>query len=258
MQIAEKIIDWVWLNHLEQIARQAGEAIMGVYAKDFAHWNKVDASPVTEADLLADRLIRAALAAAFPDIPVVSEEFEHSIDPNTNTFFLVDPLDGTKEFLKRNGEFTVNIALIHDGHPVAAVVGTPALGVVYVAAKGLGAVRRDSLGEKQLVVKDRSADMPLRVIGSRSHAAAEMGAWLQQLSQPYLFMAAGSSLKFCRIAEGEADVYPRFGPTSQWDTAAGQCVLEAAGGTVSTLDGTPLCYGLNRPMLNPQFVARGG
>jgi 3'(2'), 5'-bisphosphate nucleotidase len=243
MQIAEKIIDWAWLNHLEQIARQAGEAIMGVYAKDFAHWNKADASPVTEADLLADRLIRAALAATFPDIPVVSEEFEHSIDPNTNTFFLVDPLDGTKEFLKRNGEFTVNIALIHDGHPVAAVVG---------------AVRRDSLGEKQLVVKDRSADMPLRVIGSRSHAAAEMGAWLQQLSQPYLFMAAGSSLKFCRIAEGEADVYPRFGPTSQWDTAAGQCVLEAAGGTVSTLDGAPLCYGLDRPMLNPQFVARGG
>jgi 3'(2'), 5'-bisphosphate nucleotidase len=185
----------------------------------------------------------------------VSEEHAQSFSPETPLFFLVDPLDGTKEFLKRNGEFTVNIALIRNGRPVAAVVGAPALDVMYVAGEGLGAVRRDAVGETSLRVPDRKSGEPLRVIGSRSHAAAEMEAWLRQLSEPHVFIAAGSSLKFCRVAEGAADIYPRFGPTSQWDTAAGQCVLEMAGGSVDTLDGAPFRYGLNRPMLNPPFIA---
>lgn len=250
-------IGWPVLNRLADIANQAGEAIMAVYSTDFLHQQKDDASPVTEADLQADAVIRAALAQAFPGTPVVSEEHAMSFAAEIREFFLVDPLDGTKEFLARNGEFTVNVALIRDGRAVAAVVGLPASGVLYLAAQGLGAFRRDTTGQVGLRVVAPGPGQPLRVIGSRSHAGAEMAAWLAQLTVPHVFMAAGSSLKFCRIAEGAADVYPRFGPTCQWDTAAGQCVLEVAGGTVTAPCGTPLRYGLNRPMLNPHFIARG-
>lgn len=251
------VIDEDLLANLDRIAVAAGAEVMEVYAGDFASWAKDDASPVTEADLRADRLIRAALTEAYPGVPVVSEESLGEPDPAARIFFLVDPLDGTKEFLKRNGEFTVNIALIVDGRPMAGVVGAPALGAVYRGADGLGAMRRDASGEAALRVTAPAAGDPMRIIGSRSHAAAEMDDWLRRLEVPYSFMAAGSSLKFCRIAEGYADVYPRFGPTSQWDTAAGQSVLEAAGGRVETLSGESLRYGLDRPMLNPSFVAYG-
>lgn len=250
-------IDWATVSRLAEIATQAGEAIMAVYATDFTHQKKGDASPVTEADLRADIVIRAALAQAFPGTPVVSEEHAASFPPDTCEFFLVDPLDGTKEFLKRNGEFTVNVALIRDGRPVVGVVGVPASGMLYLAAQGLGAFRRDTTGQVGLRVVPPCPGQALRVIGSRSHAGTEMEAWLAQLRVPHVFMAAGSSLKFCRIAEGAADVYPRFVPTSQWDTAAGQCVLEVAGGTVTESCGKVLRYGLNRPMLNPPFIARG-
>lgn len=254
---ASQPIGWPALNRLADIATQAGKAIMAVYATDFSHQQKDDASPVTEADLRADAVIRAALAQAFAGTPVVSEEHAALFAAETREFFLVDPLDGTKEFLARNGEFTVNVALIRDGRPVASVVGVPACGVLYLAAQGLGAFRRDAAGQVGLRVAAPAPGQPLRVIGSRSHAGAEMAAWLAQLSVPHVFMAAGSSLKFCRIAEGAADVYPRFGPTCQWDTAAGQCVLEQAGGSVTEPSGTPLRYGLERPLLNPYFIARG-
>lgn len=250
-------LGWPLLHTLADLATKAGQAIMAVYATDFTHRAKDDDSPVTEADLQADRLIRAGLAQAYPEVAVVSEEHLQSFAPDTPEFFLVDPLDGTKEFLKRNGEFTVNIALIQKGRPVAAVVGVPAQGVLYLAALGLGALRRDAAGDTPIAVCPPGPGKPLRVIGSRSHAAPEMQAWLDQLADPHVFMAAGSSLKFCRIAEGAADIYPRFGPTSQWDTAAGQCVLEAAGGSVTTMQGEPFLYGLHRSMLNDAFIARG-
>jgi 3'(2'), 5'-bisphosphate nucleotidase len=247
------------LPTLEKIAQIAGEAIMAVYeGSEIAKWTKSDASPLTEADLVADRMIRQGLAEAFPEIAVISEEAEQGQASVVERFFLVDPLDGTKEFLNRNGEFTVNIALIEAGRPVVGVVYAPALDTMYSAAVGEGARRRGSDGEMVLRVSPQPAGQALRVIGSRSHAAPEMVAWLEQLSEPYTFIAAGSSLKFCRIAEGSADIYPRLGPTSQWDTAAGQCIVEAAGGSVVTLAGEPLAYGLDRSILNPYFIVKAG
>ena len=167
----------------------------------------------------------------------------------------MDPLDGTKEFLNRNGEFTVNIALIEDGQPVVGVVLAPALDECFCAARGVGAFKRDSKGTRPIRTAEAQPGDTLRVMGSRSHGADKLNAWLASLQNSHTFVAAGSSLKFCRIAEGEADIYPRFGPTSQWDTAAAQAVLEMAGGAVTDLQGHPLCYGLDRPMLNPEFVA---
>lgn len=243
------------LEHLARIARDAMKVIMEVYVQDFTVLTKDDSSPLTEADLRADVVIRDALAQCFPGTPLLSEESSSQIATESTEFFLVDPLDGTKEFLKRNGEFTVNIALIQGGDPVAAVVGVPAVETLYLAARGLGVVRCNSMGETRLDISHQETIKPLRIVGSRSHATVEMESWLAQLKEDYEFFSVGSSLKFCRISEGKADIYPRFGLTSQWDTAAGQCVLEVAGGKVVTLDGKPLRYGLDKPILNPYFIA---
>lgn len=245
------------LDTLSLIAEAAGQEIMAVYRDGGETWQKDDQSPLTEADLRADRVIRAGLEQHFPGVFILSEESVSAGEQDADRFFLVDPLDGTKEFLKRNGEFTVNIALIEHGQPVAGVVLAPALGELFYAARGLGAWKRDSTGLRPIATAHRSPTDPLRVMGSRSHGADKLNAWLATLKNEHTFVAAGSSLKFCRIAEGQADIYPRFGPTSQWDTAAAQAVLEVAGGAVTDLQGTPLCYGLDRPVLNPEFVAVG-
>lgn len=257
------------LDLLLDIARHAGNAVMDVYATDFSAREKADESPLTEADLRADRIIREGLEAAFPGVYILSEE---SVSPGQGvpgTFFLVDPLDGTKEFLKRNGEFTVNIARIQDGRVVAAVVLAPALGELFWASAEGGAWKEDAAGTRRLRVSSAGGTTALRdtaelrdaaalrVIGSRSHGAEALERWLAGLERPCDFVAAGSSLKFCRIAEGAADIYPRLGPTSQWDTAAAQGILEIAGGAVVDLDGVPLRYGLDRGILNPHFVAVG-
>lgn len=245
------------LDTLCALAEAAGREIMAVYARDFAAWQKEDASPLTEADLRADKVIRAGLETHFPGAFILSEESVSAGGCSSETFFLVDPLDGTKEFLKRNDEFTVNIALVHREKPVAGVVSAPALGEAFFAAQGLGAWKRDAAGRRALRVARYDEALPLRVIGSRSHGGEALSAWLEKLTAEHSFVAAGSSLKFCRIAEGLADIYPRFGPTSQWDTAAAQCVLEMAGGAVTDLNGKPLLYGLNRAVLNPEFMAVG-
>ena len=256
--MAQPMIDL--LHTLCRIAQAAGREIMDVYAGDFAVQHKGDESPLTEADLRADRVIRAGVEQAFPGVFIWSEESTSQAGTKApDRFFLVDPLDGTKEFLKRNGEFTVNIALIESGVAVAGVVLAPALDELFYAAQGVGAFKAqaDGSGARRLRCAAPLAGAVLRVIGSRSHGAAELEAWLAQLGCAYSFVAAGSSLKFCRIAEGLADVYPRFGPTSQWDTAAGQCVLECAGGSVlEAVHGRPLRYGLQRDVLNPFFIAR--
>ncbi len=249
------------LPRLIELAQRAAREILSVYATDFTSTVKSDASPVTEADLRADRVIRAGLQQAFPGVFIWSEESTSQADTKVpDRFFLVDPLDGTKEFLKRNGEFTVNIALIEHGAPVAGVVLAPALGELFYAAQGLGAFKAQADGSGAQPIRCSAApdDAPLRVVGSRSHGLGALDAWLAALKRPHVFTAAGSSLKFCRIAEGAADVYPRLGPTSQWDTAAGQCVLEQAGGRVVGPQGQPLRYGLDRPVINPEFVAWGG
>lgn len=247
------------LRTLCQIAEAAGREIMTVYRDGGETWHKDNQSPLTEADLRADRVIRAGLEQHFPGVFILSEE-SVSADPHdaartTDSFFLVDPLDGTKEFLKRNGEFTVNIAFVEDGQPVAGVVLAPALDECFYAARGVGAWKRDSTGTRPIRTAKALPGDTLRVMGSRSHGADKLNAWLATLKTEHTFVAAGSSLKFCRIAEGQADIYPRFGPTSQWDTAAAQAVLEVAGGAVTDLQGTPLRYGLDRPVLNPEFVA---
>jgi 3'(2'), 5'-bisphosphate nucleotidase len=238
-----------------EIAEAAGREVMDVYAREFEAELKSDGSPLTQADLRSDRVIRDRLQAAFTDIPIMSEESTCAPSGVPQTFFLVDPLDGTKEFLQRNGEFTVNIALIYRQAPVAGVVLAPALGELFYAARGVGAWARAGGGERALKTAPTVPPSPLRVLGSRSHGSDEVGAWLARLGRPYRLEVAGSSLKFCRIAQGLADLYPRFGPTSQWDTAAAQAVLEGAGGAVLAPDGQALRYGTELPVLNPYFVA---
>jgi 3'(2'), 5'-bisphosphate nucleotidase len=245
------------LNALGVIAQAAGLEIMDVYRRDDAvSWTKADDSPLTQADLRADAAIERGLRQAFPGIPIWSEEGAAlAAEGAPSEFFLVDPLDGTKEFLKRNGEFTVNIALVDHGRPVAGVVLAPALGQLYYAGAGVGAYRRSAEGEAPLRTRPPLPGEPLRVIGSRSHGGEALDQWLEQLQCEHTFVAAGSSLKFCRIAEGLAHAYPRMGPTSQWDTAAAQAVLDAAGGAVLDGQGRELAYGFDRPVLNPFFIA---
>jgi 3'(2'),5'-bisphosphate nucleotidase len=245
------------LDELCAIADRAGEAVMSVYATDFSVEIKSDDSPLTQADLRSDAIICEALRSRWPRWPIVSEESAPKAAPagHAPTFFLVDPLDGTKEFLKRNGEFTVNIALIHAGEPVAGVVFAPALDAMYFGANGLGAWRRHAGELTRLYCQLPAINSRWRVTGSRSHGNNETEVWIARLDQPHTFVPAGSSLKFCRIAEGSADIYPRLGPTSQWDTAAGDAVLRAAGGIVLDARRQPMRYGTDLPVLNGNFVA---
>jgi len=245
------------LPALEDLTRRAGEVIMAVYAQDFDVRRKGDHSPVTEADEKAEAIILPALAALTPGIPVVAEEEAAAgriPQVGKGPFWLVDPLDGTKEFIKRNGEFTVNIGLIRDGVPALGVVLAPAQGQLWSGAEGR-ASKVDAQGHRRAI-----ACRPLPVHGavvltSRSHRNPEaLDLWMEQFPGATLDFA-GSSLKFCKVAEGTADLYPRFGPTSEWDTAAASAVLLAAGGMVTTFDGAPLAYA--KPNFrNPDFIAR--
>jgi 3'(2'), 5'-bisphosphate nucleotidase len=247
-----------WLAPCIDIAQRAGVAIMAVYARDFDVSAKDDASPLTEADMAAHRLIVAGLQQLTPDIPVLSEEsaqIDWAVRRQWSRYWLVDPLDGTREFIKRNGEFTVNIALIDGDAPVLGVVYAPALDELAFALRGRGAFVR--MGEDDVALTTRRPALaPLRVAASRSHRDARTQAALERMGEIEC-LGLGSSLKFLRIAEGRADVYPRFGPTSEWDTAAAQCVLEAAGGAVLGMDGAPLRYNRKESLLNPDFIALG-
>ena len=244
---------------LAALADAAGAAIMPYFRGAFAVEKKADASPVTAADRAADQVILAGLARLTPDIPAVTEEevAEGRVpDISGGRFWLVDPLDGTKEFIGGRDEFTVNIALIERGRPVLGVVGAPALGVLY-AASGPGAVTRRAGGGGPVAIRARSAPADgLSVLVIRLHGSRpELDRYLAALPIRER-LAAGSSLKFCWIAEGRADLYPRFGPTNEWDTAAGHAVLVAACGSVRTLDGAELGYA--KPAFrNPHFIARG-
>lgn len=247
---------------LRRLAVEAGAAIMAIYARaDLGVSQKADASPLTEADLAADRILCAGLAAVWPDIPVVTEERAetHAIGGG-RTHFLVDPLDGTREFVQRRGEFTVNVALIEDGRPTAGVVYAPAAGRLFRTTPAGGAVEETGAfdaaveGPRRPIAARLADPGAVRVVASKSHRDAETDAYIARYPVGAL-VAAGSSLKFCLVAAGEADLYPRFGPTMEWDTAAGQAVLDAAGGQVLRLpDLAPMVYG--RPdRRNPGFVA---
>ena len=244
---------------LTQIAQEAAHQILDVYNAPGVsdHSLQEDGSPLTEADDRAHRLIVAALSSHYPDIPIISEEDEgrgvHSAG-SCQRFFLVDPLDGTKEFLKRNGEFTVNIALVEAGRPVCGVVLAPVLQLAYLAEQGSGAFRQDAAGNRTPLRMKPAESTGVRIVGSRSHATPELQTLLARFSGA-LLVSKGSSLKFCLVAEGSADLYPRHAPTSWWDTAAGQCVVEQAGGCVLEISGEPLSYGRTSNVLNPSFIA---
>ena len=245
-----------------EVAEGAGADIMAIYnAGPTAVMCKADDSPLTAADLAAHHRIVAGLQRLTPHIPVVSEEGcvpdEHA--RFAPLFWLVDPLDGTKEFVARNGEFTVNIALVQGGESVLGVVTVPAQKMSYWGGQGLGAFRRQQGGAVAQAVQvapqaplPRTTGPALRVMASKSNLNEDTVAWMARLG-PHELVQAGSSLKFCRIAEGLADLYPRLGPTCEWDTAAAQAVVEAAGGHVCTLQGEPLRYG-KPEVLNPHFV----
>jgi 3'(2'), 5'-bisphosphate nucleotidase len=256
------------VENLVEVACIAGEKILEIYAGQADAAVKGDGSPVTAADTAAEAVILAELARIAPDVPVVAEEQVSAgrVPTIGNRFFLVDPLDGTKEFLSRNGEFTVNIALVEDGVPVAGVVYAPALGELCAGATGEGARAAEVVDGRPVRWSDiRVRHCPaagLDVVASRSHLTDETRAFIDRFMVRDL-VSAGSSLKFCRVAAGAADLYPRLGRTMEWDTAAGDAVLRAAGGRVSTLDGRPLLYGKRRQaddvdFANPWFVAAGG
>ncbi|MDP2324545.1 MAG: 3'(2'),5'-bisphosphate nucleotidase CysQ [Gammaproteobacteria bacterium] len=242
------------------IARAAGRAISRIYARtNLGVETKADQSPLTAADRAAHDVIAAGLARLAPGIPLWSEE-SAGIDWNTRRhwaeFWLVDPLDGTKEFIKRNGEFTVNISLVRDHKSVLGVVHAPVLSRDYYGHEHGGAFRSDGGGHGKPIAVRRPALPPVRVAGSRSHRDSSLDAVLDRLGD-HALVTMGSSLKFCLVAEGEADFYPRLGPTSEWDTAAGQAVVEAAGGAVVDLLGQPLRYNTRAEVLNPFFLAHG-
>jgi 3'(2'), 5'-bisphosphate nucleotidase len=251
-------------DHLREgviaIARDAGAAIMAVHGDDIAVRAKADHSPVTAADMAAHRCIVAGLAELTADIPVLSEESAHTVPLDQrrgwSRYWLVDPLDGTREFLKGNGEFTVNIALVDDGVPVFGVIQAPASGALWHGAPGQGAFRRDGESAEHAIASRRPAVPPLRVAASRSHLDARTAALLGRMGE-HETIGLGSSLKFCLLAEGGMDAYPRLGPTSEWDTAAGQAILEAAGGCVRDLRGRPFRYNQRDTLLNGDFIALG-
>lgn len=245
------------LHSVEAICRQAGAAILEVYDSDFEVRGKADASPVTAADERAEAIITPALQALTPGIPVVAEEAVSGgvmPDISSGLFWLVDPLDGTKEFISKNGEFTVNIALIERGVPVLGVVFAPALGRLYAGGDGLGAWLEDAEGRRPICCRPVPTE-GWSVVASRSHGdAAQLDTFLAGRKVAAL-VSAGSSLKLCLVAAGHADLYPRLGRTMEWDIAAGDAVLRAAGGLVRHVGSDePLCYG--KPGLdNPHFYA---
>jgi 3'(2'), 5'-bisphosphate nucleotidase len=241
---------------LMPIAARAGAAIMQIYDAGFAVERKEDNSPLTLADLESQRIIIEGLTELTPDIPVLSEESAQAPWNERRSWrelWVVDPLDGTREFVKRNGEFTVNIALVVEHEPVLGLVAAPALGLLYWGASGLGAFSRNG-STAQSAIHVSAPQTPLRVVGSRSHASPDTAAYLTRLKS-HVMTGIGSSLKFCLVAEGKADLYPRFGPTSEWDTAAGQALLEAAGGHVTRLDGHRLRYNCRESVINGDFLA---
>ena len=243
---------------LELLARNAGAVIMDVYAQDFAVQKKNDNSPVTEADQRAEAIILPELARLTPGIPIVAEEEAAAGRiPNieSGTFWLVDPLDGTKEFIQRNGEFTVNIGLIENGKPAVGVVFAPALSRLWSGASPGTASVVDKNGQRNAISCRRPPSSGAVVVTSRSHNKPEtLERWMSALDKPTLDFA-GSSLKFCRVAEGIADFYPRFGPTCEWDIAAAHAVLRAAGGELVLFDDSPMTYAKPK-FLNSDFLAR--
>ncbi|MBI2969708.1 MAG: 3'(2'),5'-bisphosphate nucleotidase CysQ [Gammaproteobacteria bacterium] len=248
------------IDAVVEIAQLAAAAILQVYEGNFEVRAKDDKSPLTAADMASHELICSRLRELEPRIPVLSEESAAVPFPkrrNWKRYWLVDPLDGTREFIRRNGEFTVNIALIDDHRPVLGVVGVPAQRACFLAWDGGGAFRQAQGGTREPVRTRRASRDRIAAAGSRSHGTEAQKRFFASLGQGAEIIAVGSALKFCLIAEGKADIYPRFGPTCEWDTAAAQCVVEEAGGIVVDFDWKPLAYNTRESFLNPHFIVIG-
>jgi 3'(2'), 5'-bisphosphate nucleotidase len=250
------LINQETLLEVRNIAKEAGDIIMSFYESDITYHDKADKSPVTAADIAANNLIEKQLRAKFPLIQILSEESNSTfpIPFSEKIYWLVDPLDGTKEFINKNGEFTVNIALIKDGKPVMGVVYAPAIETMYFAMTGSGAFKTNKNTAPTPIKTNLSPTKPLKIACSRSHSDHHLKNWLSQMTD-YELIPMGSSLKICLVADGQADIYPRLGPTSLWDIAAAQCVLEEAGGNLNDLSGKALDYTPTGQWLNPWFIA---
>ena len=246
------------LNAVQVIAIDAGDAIMKVYESGFEVDHKSDETPVTTADKRADQVIQDGLSRLVSQWPVLSEENLVAADQRLawETYWLVDPLDGTKEFIRGTGEFTVNIALVHQYQPILSVIYVPVLDISYLAIKGHGAWRQHANQARELL-RARETDLSnLVVLGSRSHGSERYQEVIKRV-EPIEQIGIGSSLKFCMLAEGRADLYLRLGPTSEWDTAAAQCILQEAGGYITKTDMQSLRYNTKVDLLNPEFIAFG-
>ena len=230
---------------------------MDIYEREsFGVTEKDDKSPLTEADLAANRVICEGLSLFDPPAPILSEESSkapYETRKNWDRYWLVDPLDGTKEFIKKNGEFTVNIALIEKNRPVAGVVSAPALGVTWYAAKGLGAWRKKTGEEPGRIKVCSPGDGPIKIVASRSHRGDEVDAFIEKLNRPYEVISCGSSIKLCKVAEGAAHIYPRFGPTMEWDIAAAHIIVLEAGGIITDTAAESIIYN-KKELLNPYFI----
>lgn len=245
-------------------AVEAGESILKIYNQNFAHYEKSDSSPLTEADLAAHNIIVSSLTEIAPKTPILSEEGA-AIDWNErrhwNDYWLIDPLDGTKEFINKNGEFTVNIAHIRNGEPVWGVVYVPTTGIIYTGGPELGSAVKINADKSKLTLKVtpvKAINTNWTIVGSRSHQSKEFNAFTGKFSSPHI-KTIGSSLKICMVAEGTADIYPRLGLTSEWDTAAAHAVLLGAGGIVIDAEHkSPLKYNQKESTLNPFFIAANG
>ena len=246
------------------VAIQAGNEILNFYNNDIEVTHKEDLSPLTKADLASNKIILESLTKLNSNIPILSEEslVDWSIRKNWKKYWLVDPLDGTKEFIKKNGEFTVNIALIQDNNPILGVVYVPAKSLLYLAEKNKGSFKTNTKNKLenfegiQKIIVSSQTNRP-RVIGSRSHSNATFDNWVKEKFPNADIVQAGSSLKFCLIAEGEADIYPRFGPTSEWDIAAGHMIVDEAGGKIRTFQNNSIKYNTKENIINPEFYAIG-
>lgn len=247
------------LKDIITISMDAGHEIMGIYSTDFGATRKDDNTPLTEADMAAHHTIVAGLQKLTPDLPILSEEsadvpFEERV--KWDTYWLVDPLDGTREFIKRNGEFTVNIALIDQNCPILGVIYIPVSGITYFACKGAGSFKQARDCEPvKIKTRPKPSDITL-VAGSRSHRGDSLVQFLNNIGK-HEIISMGSSLKSCLVAEGKADIYPRLGPTSEWDTAAAQCIVEEAGGKLTDLQLNPMRYNTKKSLLNPDFFVFG-
>ena len=251
------------LLKISNISVEAGRIILDYYNKNLNITFKADESPLTQADLASNKLITDTIKKITPNIPILSEEefIEWDVRKEWKKYWLIDPLDGTKEFIKKNGEFTVNIALIENNRPILGVIYAPASNELYFAKKNFGSYK--ILTSKQLNTLDNAKKISIKInktnkvkiIGSRSHSNPILQKWVSKNFNDFQILQKGSSLKFCLIAEGFADIYPRFGPTSEWDIAAGHIILEEAGGKLKSIDNKEILYNEKEDILNPNFFA---